>query len=207
MKVLLSVYTALFIIGVDKYVLSLKDEEDCRDVANLTVSFIEMPPYVMKDKPKGALYDFAKTTLQKCFHQWKCDREFANVTWQKIDSLDELYTLVSTKKTDIAFAFPPSQQLRKHENVAFVQILKAPGFALVVDKANCQSNARHSMWRNILSSWPLFMLIILLSCIFGVFIWILVSFASGLGSREGPTKADIAVIDDVRWGRKTPLYC
>ena len=179
MKDLPAILLLLLTMGIRIRAWSAGKKTDCSDVSDLTVSLLYDPPYVINvqnNSPEGALSDFVKVILQKCFRQWKCDRYFTDVTWQILDSSEDLYEIVEKEKTDIAFAFPPSQELPKSNNrVAFMEILKSPGLALVVDKENCQNAARQSMWKNIISSWPIFLFTIILSWIFGVLIWMIVS--------------------------------
>ena len=183
MKLLSTFFVIFLSVAASNNAGSMRKIARCSDIANLTVSFLAAPPYVIldgvKNCPTGALSNFVKSILQKCFHQWKCGHDLSNVTWQRIVSAEDLYQIVQTERTDIAFAFPPSLSLPKPHilyRATFTEIIKSPGLALVVDKTNCRNAAKQSMWKNIISYWPIFLFMFVLSWIFGILMWILVSW-------------------------------
>ena len=151
-------------------------EEDIHGVV------LEFPPYmIIRDEGNGTIldsgivFDYIGNIFNDC-----CKGEDARV---EIEELDEDFESNSftTALHNANIVFPVDEALEQELtisgiNYAFYDIVHSPGYVLIGRMDQYNRKVKSLVLKSLYDSWPIFVLIFLLTGIAGVLIWALVSY-------------------------------
>ena len=143
---------------------------------------LEFPPYmIITDEGNGTILDsgivfhYIDDIFNDC-----CKREDARV---EIEELDEDFESNSftTALSNADIVFPVDEALERELtisgiNYTFYDIVHSPGYVLIGRMDQYNRKVKSLVLKSLYDSWPIFVLIFLLTGIAGVLIWALVSY-------------------------------
>lgn len=148
-------------------------------VRSFSICWVDYPPYLMKDENgnmTGIFHDAFKDMINTCCGMNSTDslnytREAMNFT-----ELSECM-----KSDEIDFVFPV---LGKHvksspyNKARFQELLPSPGIAVSKNRTHLEQWAKWNVIQEFFQSWTVLVLTLLLNAIFGILIWVLVSYTT-----------------------------
>ena len=143
---------------------------------------LEFPPYmIITDKGNGTIldsgivFDYIYDIFSDC-----CKDEDAHV---EIEDLDEEFesNSITTGLRNADIVFPVDETLEEKlttsgTTYAFYDIVHSPGYVLIGRMDQYNRKVKSLVLKSLYESWPIFVLIFLLTGIAGVLIWALVSY-------------------------------
>ena len=149
-------------------------EKDIQEVV------LEFPPYmILSDEEneatfdRGIVFEYIQAIFKDC-----CKGEDARVETKALH-LESHYFLTELHDADIVF---PVDEALEDElttsgvSYAFYDIVHSPGYVLIGRMDQYNRKVRSLVLKSLYDSWPIFVLIFLLTGIAGVLIWALVSY-------------------------------
>ncbi|XP_048575588.1 uncharacterized protein LOC5516852 [Nematostella vectensis] len=171
-------------LGLVLALLSVTKSTSCPDRA-IEIIALTLPPYAYQKNVTtgdGIGLAFIKKTIKKCFA--KCN--ISDISWNFVNTTEELRNALLTNSTDIAFPILESEQtsLDNYEDVTnakgkpypslqYTTIFESPGSSFIVNLDNLDLEARDVVVASLLYIWPIFLITVILGGIAGVLVWIM----------------------------------
>ena len=154
------------------------ERETYPTIKNLTVAWIEKPPYITSptnESPDDEGYGMLTNTfLQYVFKDCGAlQHVFYRFKPLRADSEEHMIELLRQKKAHVAAPIFESTNRWSDEGFSFYKFADYPGSEFITSEVKDKLNL---VLKEVLESWPLFVVTLILTAIAGVIMWALVSF-------------------------------
>ena len=142
---------------------------------NLSVCWLHSPPYIMKNQSTGQMTGIFHDAINDLFSECCNDRRpWLNYTHQATN-VSELTRCMKDKDFDIVF---PVIFSNRPSGIQWLGLIRSPGIAVIKNGKKLDEEAKSNVLREFLQTWTVLVLAALLSAIFGILVWALVSIMS-----------------------------
>ena len=174
LKILL-VYFASFTIVLQQNHMAAAGGARKRIRTNLTIAWIEKPPYTMKAKNLSLAHGLKPNGLLRStvlrFMELGCDPYRVKIDTVQVDNIKALKILLQEGKANVGlpvFMANPGE----YKEMLSMKVLDHPGLDFITTSKRQQ--VVHVIMEAVFNSWPLLLFTMLLTAIAGVMVWALV---------------------------------